>query len=449
MARPRCRATCTSGSTSAGASRATSTSSTSTRRSTRRYLDDATPQMEQRYLVATQLLFHPSGARVRESLSYDLPLLWPLDFARAVGLVQGRAARGPAALSRRASARGSSSCRRRRSRAPGRSRGCVGVEQMQLYDFNPAARRAYIVPDALMGPDVTWQIEGLFQARFDPASGVLVSEPPPPAAGIPGTPVPGVGRLRRGRPEPRRHPRRTPGRRLPRAARHLQARLGGRRRRRAGAADARQRALSRGASHAPATHLVTFTYRPRQCIYEGLRSPRSPRWRWRCGVRGRPATERGRAPDALSDGARASWALLVVALSFLPVLGALHHPPHLLRPRPLVLLLVAPPLAAPRDRRRRGAVVGSVRRRRAVGDRRRPEPAADADHGGHPAAAVGRRRLQPLGRAAAAAGRARDVPVPAPPHRRTRAPRSARARSRCRDRSSRCSTRRTCRGRSR
>ena len=41
--------------------------------------------MEQRHLIVTQLVFTPSGARMRESMSYDLPLLWPLDFARAVG----------------------------------------------------------------------------------------------------------------------------------------------------------------------------------------------------------------------------------------------------------------------------------------------------------------------------------------------------------------------------
>jgi hypothetical protein len=62
-----------------------------------------------------------------------------------------------------------------------------GVEQSKLYDLNPSARRAYIVPDALLGPSVAWQIEGLFQSRFDPSSGVLVSEPPPPASGTPGS----------------------------------------------------------------------------------------------------------------------------------------------------------------------------------------------------------------------------------------------------------------------
>src|SRR4029077_17508667 len=66
----------------------------------------------------------------------------------------------------------------------------VAAEQLQLYDYNPAARRAYIVPDALKGPHVMWQIEGSFEARLNPDSGVLVSETPPPAAGTPGMPGP-------------------------------------------------------------------------------------------------------------------------------------------------------------------------------------------------------------------------------------------------------------------
>jgi hypothetical protein len=66
----------------------------------------------------------------------------------------------------------------------------VGAEQLQLYDFNPNARRAYVVPEALMGPDVNWQIHGLFLDRFDSSRAVLVSELPPPPAGTPGPPVP-------------------------------------------------------------------------------------------------------------------------------------------------------------------------------------------------------------------------------------------------------------------
>ena len=45
------------------------------------------------------------------------------------------------------------------------------------------------MPDALLGPNVAWQIQGMFLERFNPAAGVLVSEPPPPAAGPRGLPV--------------------------------------------------------------------------------------------------------------------------------------------------------------------------------------------------------------------------------------------------------------------
>jgi len=49
-----------------------------------RYLDEF-PEMEQRYLVVGEFPFHTSGSRIRESMSYDLPVLWPTDFARAGG----------------------------------------------------------------------------------------------------------------------------------------------------------------------------------------------------------------------------------------------------------------------------------------------------------------------------------------------------------------------------
>jgi hypothetical protein len=65
----------------------------------------------------------------------------------------------------------------------------VGAEQLKLYDVNPNAHRAYVVGDALMGPDPDWAVEGLFQPRFDPSAGVLVSETPPPPAGLPGAPA--------------------------------------------------------------------------------------------------------------------------------------------------------------------------------------------------------------------------------------------------------------------
>jgi hypothetical protein len=51
----------------------------------------------------------------------------------------------------------------------------LGAEQQHLYDAFPDARRAYVVGDAGLVPSVEWQIQGMFQARFDPARTILVS----------------------------------------------------------------------------------------------------------------------------------------------------------------------------------------------------------------------------------------------------------------------------------
>jgi hypothetical protein len=150
--------------------------------------DDRYTQMEQRHLLVAQLLFNPSGARIRESLSYDLPLLWPLDFARAVGRFKYASREDRLRYLARVGTRFVILPTPPFPSAKPLAR-LAGAEQLQLYDFNPGARRTYVVPDALMGKDVIWQIEGLFQARFDPSRGVLVSEPPPAAAGVPGPAV--------------------------------------------------------------------------------------------------------------------------------------------------------------------------------------------------------------------------------------------------------------------
>ena len=154
-----------------------------------RYLDEYT-ELEQRYLIVGQFVFHPSGHRIRESMSYDLPVLWPTEFARAGGWFKIAPREDRLRFLSRVGTRfvllptppypGAQPLAR-----------MVGAEQLQLYDFNPSARRAYVVPDALMGPDVNWQIQGMFldSVRSRRAACWSASTPPPPA-GIPGPPVP-------------------------------------------------------------------------------------------------------------------------------------------------------------------------------------------------------------------------------------------------------------------
>jgi hypothetical protein len=144
--------------------------------------------MEQRFIAVNDLVFHPSGWQVRETMSYDLPLIWPVLNQKT----ENRFRTAPRVDRMRFLLRTGMRYAILPAPAPDGLKplaSLLGAEQLKLYDVNPAARRAYVVGDALIGPDPDWAVEGLFQPRFDPSSGVLVSEAPPPAAGFPGPPV--------------------------------------------------------------------------------------------------------------------------------------------------------------------------------------------------------------------------------------------------------------------
>ena len=150
---------------------------------------DEYSEMEQRYVVVSEYLFQPSAARMRESMSYDLPVLWPIEFARAHSLfiISSRAAR-----LRFLERVGTRYALLPTPPFPGAKplAEMVSTPQMHLYEIDPAARRVAVVPDALIGPNVDWQTQGMFLERFNPSNGVLVSEPPPPPAGSRGSQVP-------------------------------------------------------------------------------------------------------------------------------------------------------------------------------------------------------------------------------------------------------------------
>jgi membrane protein YfhO len=158
-----------------------------------RYLDEYN-ELEQRYLIINQFMLHPSGIRVRESMSYDLPVLWPTEFAKAGGWFQIAPRADRLRYLRRV---GTRYVILPTPPYPGAAplAQLVGAEQQHLYDAFPDARRTYVVGDALLPPPgvrsvIDWQIQGMFQARYDPARGILVGEPPPPATGMPGAPAP-------------------------------------------------------------------------------------------------------------------------------------------------------------------------------------------------------------------------------------------------------------------
>ncbi len=145
--------------------------------------------MEQRYLLVSEFLFQPSGPRIRESMSYDLPLVWPLEFSRANSLFRISSREARLRFLRRV---GTRFVVLPTPPYPGAKPldAMQVTDQMHLYDLYPNATRATVVPDALIGPSVDWQIQGMFLQRFHPSDGVLVSEPPPPVTGFPNAPVP-------------------------------------------------------------------------------------------------------------------------------------------------------------------------------------------------------------------------------------------------------------------
>jgi hypothetical protein len=150
---------------------------------------DENAEMENRHFLVSEYLFQTSGARIRESMSYDLPVLWSMEFGRAHSIFTRMSK--PARL-RFLERVGTRYALLPLPPFPGAQplAEMVSTPQMHLYEIDPGARRATIVPDALMGPNVDWQIQGMFLDRFHPSDGVLVSEPPPPAAGFPGASVP-------------------------------------------------------------------------------------------------------------------------------------------------------------------------------------------------------------------------------------------------------------------
>jgi hypothetical protein len=153
-----------------------------------------TPE-EGRTLMNANLVVTPAAWGVRELISYDPPLLWPIEQARAAA--QFEHADGPERL--RFLARGGVRyCLLPSPPHPGAEPiQRVGEEfgTMAVYECVADARRAYVVAQASIVPDVSTQVTRLFEESFDAGSTVMLERPAPDAAGSAGVPAPASARI--------------------------------------------------------------------------------------------------------------------------------------------------------------------------------------------------------------------------------------------------------------
>jgi prepilin-type N-terminal cleavage/methylation domain-containing protein len=149
----------------------------------------AATAVEGRMELNAQLPMAPSGWRVREALSYDLPYLWPAEYEATVRRFEDASRDERAAFLRRSGVR--------RCVFPQKEdrqfRPIADVRDwnMQVFECDPGATRVFVPPAVAVAPDpadLAWQREAL----FDPALPDDVARVPamPAPAGRPGTPEP-------------------------------------------------------------------------------------------------------------------------------------------------------------------------------------------------------------------------------------------------------------------
>ena len=156
---------------------------------------DGVTVAEGRALLSAPLALAPAAWRVRELLSYDMPLLWPIVQARATA----RFERADRAARLRFLARGGVRyCLLSSPPHPG----AVPLQRvgeqfgpMAAYECVADARRASVVAQASVVPEVMTQLDRLFDESFDAESTVMLERPAPDAAGSPGPPAPASARI--------------------------------------------------------------------------------------------------------------------------------------------------------------------------------------------------------------------------------------------------------------
>ncbi len=150
---------------------------------------------EGRAVMMANLVMTPAAWGVRELMSYDLPVLWPIERAYA----EDRFEKSTRDERLRFLSRGG--VRYRLLGAPP----LPDIEPVQpvgenfpgmaVYECAPETRRAYVVESALVLPDVKAQLSRLFDESFEAESSVMLERPAPAFAGARGEPAPASARI--------------------------------------------------------------------------------------------------------------------------------------------------------------------------------------------------------------------------------------------------------------
>ena len=143
--------------------------------------------IEGRMILNAQLPMAPSGWRVREALSYDLPYLWPAEYEAALRRFEDADREGRAAFLRRSGVR--RCVLPVAARRPYLRIAEVPDWNMAVYDCDPHAVRVYLAPAVEIRPDgagEAWERDALFDVKLpDDVARVAAM---PAAAGVAGPP---------------------------------------------------------------------------------------------------------------------------------------------------------------------------------------------------------------------------------------------------------------------
>jgi hypothetical protein len=145
-------------------------------------------------VLGAHMAHHPGAWGFRESISTDLPELWPREYSLMLDTFRRVPREARFRFLRRTGVR---YCYVSEPPVPD-AQPLMGplplARPMALYDCGPAARRAYVTREARVEPDIRTHLALMFDAAHDPQTQVVLEREPPAAAGRPGSPadVPGA-----------------------------------------------------------------------------------------------------------------------------------------------------------------------------------------------------------------------------------------------------------------